>query len=137
MSIPVLDPIQDLEAERLIEASRARMETSMVQRELVVEALVAVAFAVVAIAMPLVLPVEGGVALGTSALLVVLYAAARQVGFEIGTGYTCPFLLVLVPMLFLVPARAREASISRSASGSWIGSRTGIDIMRRAPLTRG
>jgi len=118
MSIPVLDPIQDPEAERLIEASRARMETSMVHRELAVEALVAVAFAVIAIAMPLVLPVDGDVALGTSALLIVLYAAARQVGFEIGTGYTCPFLLVLVPMLFLVPAPLVPAHV---AAGLMLG----------------
>ena len=56
MSIPVLDPIQDPEAERLIEASRARAGTSMDRRELGVEALVALAFALVAIAMPLCCP---------------------------------------------------------------------------------
>jgi HD-GYP domain-containing protein (c-di-GMP phosphodiesterase class II) len=118
MSIPVLDPIQDPEAERLIEASRARAGTSMASRELKVEALVAVAFALVAIALPLLLPVHGGVALGTSALLIVLYAVARQVGFEIGTGYTCPFLLVLVPMLFLVPAPLVPAHV---AAGLMLG----------------
>ena len=118
MSIPVLDPIQDPEAERLIEASRARAGTSMDQRELAVEALVAVAFALVAVAMPLLLPADGDVALGTSALLIVLYAAARQVGFEIGTGYTCPFLLVLVPMLFLVPAPLVPAHV---AAGLMLG----------------
>jgi HD-GYP domain-containing protein (c-di-GMP phosphodiesterase class II) len=118
MSIPVLDPIQDPEAERLIEDSRARAGTSMEQRELVVEVLVAVAFALVAVAMPLLLPADGDVALGTSAVLVVLYAVARQVGFEIGTGYTCPFLLVLVPMLFLVPAPLVPAHV---AAGLMLG----------------
>ena len=62
MSIPVLDPIQDPEAERLIEASRARTGTSMDRREFAVEALVALAFALIAIAMPLVLPADGDVA---------------------------------------------------------------------------
>jgi HD-GYP domain-containing protein (c-di-GMP phosphodiesterase class II) len=118
MSIPVLDPIQDPEAERLIEDSRARAGTSLEQRELAVEALVALAFALVAVAMPLVLPADGDVALGTSALLIVLYAVARQVGFEIGTGYTCPFLLVLVPMLFLVPAPLVPAHV---AAGLMLG----------------
>jgi hypothetical protein len=118
MSIPVLDPIQDPEAERLIEASRARAGTSLEQRELAVEALVAVAFALVAIAMALLLPADGNVAFGTSALLIVLYAVARQVGFEIGTGYTCPFLLVLVPMLFLVPAPLVPAHV---AAGLMLG----------------
>jgi hypothetical protein len=118
MPAPVLDPIQDPQAELLLEASRARAGTSMDQRELSVEALVAVAFALVAIAMPIVLPADGSFALGTSALLILLYAVARQVGFEIGTGYTCPFLLVLVPMLFLIPAPLVPAHV---AAGLMLG----------------
>src|SRR3954447_23879436 len=118
MSIPVLDPIQDPAAERLIEDSRARVGTSLDDRELAGETLVAVAFALTAMAMAVLLPAEGDVALGTSALLIVLYAAARQVGFEIGTGYTCPFLLVLVPMLFLVPAPLVPAHV---AAGLMLG----------------
>jgi hypothetical protein len=79
---------------------------------------VAIAFALVAIAMPLLLPTGAGAPLGTSALLIVLYAVARQVGFEIGAGYTCPFLLVLVPMLFLVPAPLVPAHV---AAGLMLG----------------
>ena len=103
MSTSVLDPTRDPEAELLLEGSRARAGTSFDRREVAVEGIVAAALIAVAVAMALTLP-AGNFALGTSVVLVLLYALAREIGFEIGTGYTCPLILVLVPMLFLVPA---------------------------------
>ena len=73
------------------------------RRELVVEGLVAVTLLAVAVAMAVFLPGERAFDVGTSIVLILLYAAARLVGFEIATGYTCPVVLVLVPMLFLLP----------------------------------
>jgi HD-GYP domain-containing protein (c-di-GMP phosphodiesterase class II) len=118
MSTAVLEPTHDPEAEQLLEASRARAGTSLDRRELVVEGLAATALAAVAVVMAVVLPTDGQLALGTSVLLVLLYAAARQVGFEIATGYTCPLILVLIPMLFLVPAPLVPAHV---AAGLMLG----------------
>jgi len=95
---------QDPEAELLLEASRARAGTSFDRRELIVEGLVAATLAVVAGAMAVLLPTDRAWAPEIGVLLVLLYAGTRQVGFEIATGYTCPLILVLIPMLFLLPA---------------------------------
>ncbi len=112
MSTAVLEPTHDHEAELLLEASRARAGTPFDRRELVVEGLVAAGFVVVAVAMAASLPAERTFALGTSVVLVLMYALAREVGFEIGTGYTCPLVLVLVPMLFLLPAPLVPAHVA-------------------------
>ncbi|MEA2134999.1 MAG: hypothetical protein QOC68_2908 [Solirubrobacteraceae bacterium] len=111
MSTAILPPTHDHEAELLLEASRARMGTAFDRRELVVEGFVAFALAAVAVAMAVFLG-DGSFAIGTSLLLVLLYAVARQVGFEIATGYTCPVVLVLVPMLFLLPAQLIPAHVA-------------------------
>jgi HD-GYP domain-containing protein (c-di-GMP phosphodiesterase class II) len=112
MSTAIPRPTHDHDAELLLEATRARMGTAFDRRELVVEGLVAVTLAAVAVAMAVLLRGGGDFALGTSVLLVLLYAAARQVGFEIATGYTCPVILVLVPMLFLLPAQLVPAHVA-------------------------
>lgn len=94
----------EAEAVQLLEDSRSRTGRALGHRELIMEALAGAAFALGAAAMALGLPADGSLELGTSALLIFLYVLARQVSFEVGTGYTSPFVLVLVPMLFLVPA---------------------------------
>jgi HD-GYP domain-containing protein (c-di-GMP phosphodiesterase class II) len=103
---------QDPEAELLLEASRARAGTAFDRRELLVEGLVAATLAAVAIAMAVLLPADRAWAPETGVLLVLLYAASRQVGFEIATGYTCPLILVLVPMLFLLPPSLVPAHVA-------------------------
>jgi HD-GYP domain-containing protein (c-di-GMP phosphodiesterase class II) len=118
MSTAILKPTHDHEAELLLEASRARMGTAFDRREFVVEGLVAVTLAAVAIAMPLLSPGDGTFSPGTSVVLILLYAAARQVGFEIATGFTCPVILVLVPMLFLLPPQLVPA---HAAAGLLVG----------------
>ena len=102
----------------LLEAARARTGTKFDRRELVVEGLVAATLAAVALAMAVFLPSDRPFALGTSVVLILLYATARQVGFEIATGYTCPVILVLVPMLFLLPAQLVPAHV---AAGLLVG----------------
>ena len=118
MSTTFLTPAQDHEAELLLEAARARTGTKFDRRELVVEGLVAATLAAVALAMAVFLPSDRPFALGTSVVLILLYATARQVGFEIATGYTCPVILVLVPMLFLLPAQLVPAHV---AAGLLVG----------------
>ena len=118
MSTTILEPAHDEDAELLLEASRARLGTPFDRREVVVEGLVAITLAAVAIAMATLMPSDSRFALGTSVLLILLYAAARQVGFEIATGYTCPVILVLVPMLFLLPPQLVPAHV---AAGLLVG----------------
>jgi HD-GYP domain-containing protein (c-di-GMP phosphodiesterase class II) len=118
MSTAILEPTHDYEAERLLEASRARTGTAFDRREVVVEGLVALTLAAVALAMAVLSPGDGTVSVATSVVLILLYAAARQVGFEIATGYTCPVILVLVPMLFLLPPQLVPAHV---AAGLLVG----------------
>jgi HD-GYP domain-containing protein (c-di-GMP phosphodiesterase class II) len=118
MATAIFTPKHDPEAELLLEASRARMGTSFDRRELLVEGLVAVALAAAAVAMAVLLPADRAWAPVVGVLLVLLYAAARQVGFEIATGYTSPLILVLIPMLFLLPAPLVPAHV---AAGLLIG----------------
>jgi HD-GYP domain-containing protein (c-di-GMP phosphodiesterase class II) len=118
MSTAILEPTHEHEAELLLEASRARTGTAFDRREVVVEGLVAVTLAAVAIAMAVLGPRDGTFSVATSVVLILLYAAARQVGFEIATGYTCPVILVLVPMLFLIPPQFVPAHV---AAGLLVG----------------
>jgi HD-GYP domain-containing protein (c-di-GMP phosphodiesterase class II) len=112
MSTTLIRHKPDPEAELLLEAARARTGTAFDRRELVVEGLVAFTLLAVAVAMAVFLTGERAFDLGTSVALIALYAAARQVGFEIATGYTCPVVLVLVPMLFLLPANLVPAHVA-------------------------
>ena len=112
MATAIPRPKQDPEAELLLEASRARAGTSFDRRELRVEGLVAAALAAVALALAVLLPADRAWAPETGVLLVLLYAASRQVGFEIATGYTCPVILVLIPMLFLLPPSLVPAHVA-------------------------
>jgi HD-GYP domain-containing protein (c-di-GMP phosphodiesterase class II) len=118
MATAILEPTTDEEAKLLLEAARARTGTAFDRRELLVEGLVAATLAAVAIAMAALSPGNGTVSVATSVVLILLYAAARQVGFEIGTGYTCPVILVLVPMLFLLPPPLVPAHV---AAGLLVG----------------
>ena len=118
MATTFIRPTQDPEAELLLEAARARTGTAFDRREFVVEGLVAVTLLAVALAMAVFLPGERAFDVTTSVVLILLYAAARLVGFEIATGYTCPVVLILVPMLFLLPANLVPAHV---AAGLLVG----------------
>jgi HD-GYP domain-containing protein (c-di-GMP phosphodiesterase class II) len=98
-----VSPTADLDAVELIEASRERVSTPLVRRDLVVSTIAAASF--LAIAVPLALFADSSRATSPFliASLVVAYAFASRVRFEIGIGYAIPTQLVFVPMLFLVP----------------------------------
>ena len=98
-----VQPTADLEAVELIEASRERASTRLVRRDLVVSTIAALGF--LAIAVPLALFADSSRTASPFlvATLVVAYAFASRVRFEIGIGFAIPTQLVFVPMLFLVP----------------------------------
>src|SRR5919202_6201300 len=91
--------------ESLIEATRERVGRGLRGRELAFTSVAAVAFVAVATTLAATLPTERGVSPAVAAVLVVAYALALRVEFEVAIGAAVPSQLVLVPMLFLLPAR--------------------------------
>src|SRR4051794_24679598 len=81
-------------------------------RERRVEGAAAAAFVAAAIALPLLLPPERSLNLGLAVGLTVLFAAASRVRLYLGAGYAMPTQLVLVPMLFLLPAATVPAWVA-------------------------
>jgi HD-GYP domain-containing protein (c-di-GMP phosphodiesterase class II) len=119
----LLDP----DEQRVIEERRARRLQRLARREFLTIILFAGGFLAVAAALPEALPSDrspGGLAV---LVLVLAYAAAFRVDFEIGTGSAVPTELILVPMFFVLPvglvplavaAGIVLASLDESARGS-------------------
>ncbi|MDX6553432.1 MAG: hypothetical protein QOH74_1920 [Gaiellales bacterium] len=93
----------DRQGDGLIERSRARVSSGLAQREVVSTYALAAAFLVVAVACISLIsgPTHGGAP--AVAALVLCYAAAARVQFEVGFASAVPTQLVFVPMLFLAP----------------------------------
>jgi putative nucleotidyltransferase with HDIG domain len=94
----------------MVEAGRARVELGSAGR--VARARTAVAFAVVAGVVAFAfLPTERPFSWALFVLLTAGYAVACRVQYEVGTGVAVPTELLLVPMLFLVPASFLPAGV--------------------------
>jgi putative nucleotidyltransferase with HDIG domain len=89
--------------EQLVEAYGRADPEPLSRRELVVEALSATSFLLVAVLMGLLVPAGRELDLTLAVALVVAYATASRVRFAVGYGFTVPTQLVFVPMLFLLP----------------------------------
>jgi HD-GYP domain-containing protein (c-di-GMP phosphodiesterase class II) len=96
-------PTADLDAVELIEASRERVSTPLVRRDLVVSTMAAASFLAIAVPLAVFANSSRTASPFLIASLVVAYAFASRVRFEIGIGFAIPTQLVFVPMLFLVP----------------------------------
>jgi HD-GYP domain-containing protein (c-di-GMP phosphodiesterase class II) len=94
----LLDP----DEQRVIEERRARRLHRLARRELWSFVLFAGGFLVAAAALAL-LPSDRSPGLPAALVLLVAYAAAYRLDFEIGTGSAVPTQLILVPMLFVLP----------------------------------
>lgn len=93
----------DPEAQEMVEAGRTRVELGSAGR--VARSRTAVAFAVVAgVAAFAFVPADVPFSWTLFVLLVGGYAVACRVQYEVGTGVAVPTELLLVPMLFLIPA---------------------------------
>jgi HD-GYP domain-containing protein (c-di-GMP phosphodiesterase class II) len=95
-----------LDAQQSLAQARERETAPLAPRERAVEivvggGLVAAAVALAALALP-----DGSFRWEAAAICVVTLAAVSRVEFDVGVAYTRPLQLVLVPMLFLVPAAA-------------------------------
>ena len=89
--------------DNLVWEARERKPRGMEPRERTTVAGLSLAFLVVAGAIAFLLPAEGGGHPLVVAALVLLYAWASRVEFEIGAGCAVPNQLVFVPMLFVAP----------------------------------
>jgi HD-GYP domain-containing protein (c-di-GMP phosphodiesterase class II) len=96
----LLDP----DEQRVIEERRARRLHSLAHREVWSFGLFAGGFLAVAILMAALLPSHRSPGIAAVVVLIAAYAAAFRLDFEIGTGSAVPTQLILVPMLFVLPA---------------------------------
>ncbi len=98
-----LDPAQ----QALIEASRERAREGSRRRDRVslTHAVSAVAYVAAAGVFAAVVPTHRTVSLAALAVLVVGYAIATRIQFEVGSGVVIPTELAFAPMLFILPAR--------------------------------
>jgi HD-GYP domain-containing protein (c-di-GMP phosphodiesterase class II) len=90
----------------LVEESRARVASRLGAGEFLPTLVTATAFVAAAAALLAWLPVKRPDAgLGVTLALVVCYAVAARITFEVGFAFAVPTQLVFVPMLFLAPLR--------------------------------
>ncbi len=91
------------ELERRFALGRERALLRAVGRERVGEAIAAVAFVAVALAMAALIPSPRSLEGPTLVILIGAYVVSSRAKFDIADGYTVPTELILVPMLFLLP----------------------------------
>jgi HD-GYP domain-containing protein (c-di-GMP phosphodiesterase class II) len=90
--------------QRLLAQFRPQLGERMPRRELRAEAVVALAFLLAAVPLAVLGPRNGSHSPWVVALFVLLYALTSRVEFDVAAGYGPPTQLVLVPMLYAVPA---------------------------------
>ena len=93
----------DPEAGGLIEDARARATERLAARDSRATLVGSLAFLPVAVPFALLFDSARTVSPGVLVLLVVAYALAARVEFEVGSGFAVPTQVVFVPMLFLLP----------------------------------
>jgi HD-GYP domain-containing protein (c-di-GMP phosphodiesterase class II) len=93
----------DPQAGGLIEDARARAPERLAERDSRAALVGAVAFLAVAVPFAFLAPSARATSPGVFVLLVLAYAVAARVEFEVGPGFAVPTEIVFVPMLFLLP----------------------------------
>jgi HD-GYP domain-containing protein (c-di-GMP phosphodiesterase class II) len=111
----------DPRSQRVIEERRARRLSRLAARERGALFVSVGTFLGVAIVMVGAIPSDRSPGGFATALLIVLYALAFRLDFETGTGSAVPTQLVLVPMLFVLPAGIVPIAV---AAGIVLGSLT-------------
>src|SRR5438874_5512797 len=105
MRLPTLDSGNALAPamERLLDEASSREAEPAAPRERRAEAGAAAALIAASVAVQLIWPGRS-IEVGPAIALTVAYALATRVRFYVGAGFTAPTQLVLVPMLFVLPA---------------------------------
>jgi putative nucleotidyltransferase with HDIG domain len=119
------------ESERL-RAAFAGREQRMLDAERRSALALGAGFLVAAVALALLAPEPRGVSVTVAALYVLGLAAASEVRFEIGAGFTVPTQAVFVPMLFALPVAIVPLLVALSLALAAIPS----ILTGRAPLSR-
>lgn len=101
-----VDPERDPEVAALLREGREAAARPPTGRQLRAELVVGGTFVLAAVALLLAAPDGTDWSVGPLIALLLAYAVAANVRFELGQGETDATLLVLVPMLFLLPAEA-------------------------------
>src|SRR5947209_4159910 len=83
---------------------RRQRPEPMPSQELRAEAILAGAFLLVSMPLAVLAPHHGSHSAGIVGLFVALFALTSRIEFDVGAGYGVPIQLVLVPMLFALPA---------------------------------
>jgi HD-GYP domain-containing protein (c-di-GMP phosphodiesterase class II) len=117
-------------AERLLEKARERQSSRLGPRERLVEVMLGGGFVVIAVTLMLTAHTGRHFAWGDAAMAVVALAVASRVTFEVGSTYTVPLQLVLVPMLFVLPPEAVPPCV---AAGLALGKLPEVLVGRRPP----
>jgi HD-GYP domain-containing protein (c-di-GMP phosphodiesterase class II) len=126
------------EVEQLFARGRERATMRARGRERLVEAVTAVGFLAVALALPIIFSSPRALELPTLAILAAAYVVACRAKFDIADGYTVPTELVLVPMLFALPTPAVPLVVSVSwGLGRLLDYVTGATSVQRAYLVFG
>ncbi len=102
------DPV----AEKLLAEGRERKFDALLGRERAIRWLFAVGFLAGSIPLAVFAPVERNASPLIVVLLVCSFAAASRIEFEVGSGGTFPTELVLVPMLYLLPAASVPLAVA-------------------------
>jgi HD-GYP domain-containing protein (c-di-GMP phosphodiesterase class II) len=112
MAVPAAGLDAQGEDDALIEESRERARTPLAQRDSIVTGTSAAAFLLAAGVLQVVYPGERDPSVGLMVLLILAYALASKVEFEVGIGSAIPTQLVFVPMLFLLPPAMVPLSVA-------------------------
>ena len=100
---PARSVLLDPDEQRVIEEQRARRLNRLARRELWSVVLFSGGFLLTAVLLAALMPSDRQPGWPAVAVLVLAYAAAFRLDFEIGTGSAVPTELILVPMLFVLP----------------------------------
>ena len=95
--------------EVLLEEARDRVTEAPAPREMRGEIIAGLSFLAASLALIALFPANSSPDVLTIIGFVGIYALASQIRFDVGTGWTVPTQLVLVPMLLLLAARLRAA----------------------------
>src|SRR5436305_4303500 len=90
--------------ERLLAQFRPRLGERMPKDEFQAEGILALTFLFAAVPLAILAPQHGQHSVLLVALYLVVYAITTRVEFDLGSGYCIPTQIVLVPMLFALPA---------------------------------
>ncbi len=123
----------DPESDSLVEASRARIAQRLERRDRLGSLVIGGLFLAAATALAGV-PTDRGFDPVLAAGLVVAFAVAARVEFEVGTGTALPTQLVLVPMLFLLPPGLVPLAVAAGLAASHLAPVPRREEIARVPL---